>query len=106
MHQRIIHITADIAFGVGNRYDAADGAAAVDADGEAGLFLLHALAQKGGGAERAPQGGRGGGGAVVDLPGPLDRVPCRDDGHFHRALGCGGVYDLIHVLFSSHGGDE
>ena len=106
MYQRVIHIAADIPFGVGNRYDAADGAAAVYTDGEAGLFLFHAFAQQGGGAERAPQSGRGGGRAVVDLPGPLDCVPSCDDCHFYRALGSGGTYDFIHVLFSSHGGDE
>ena len=89
---RLLHIAPDIALGVRHRENGTQGAAALDLEGEAGIFLLEGIAHHGGRRQSPAQGRRGYRQSGVDLPGPLGQVPGGHRHRLHHAICCNCSY--------------
>ena len=92
----IAHDAAHIALAVRDCDDAADWTAALHADGERGVFLLHELTQHGRGTQRAAERGGGCGREMVNILRALHGAARSDDLHFDKAVCRDGTDDFVH----------
>ena len=101
LHVGSLHIAPHVARLIGHGQDGAQGAAALDLQGEGGAVDLHGVPHQGGGHKGSPQCGSGHGQKGVDIPGPLHQVPAGDGGGLDQAVRCNGSYDFVaHDIFS------
>ena len=91
----ILHVTADVAHGVGYGKHGAERAAALDLQRDGAVFDLLHVSEHGAGAERAPQGGGGGRRGVVDLPGTLNELPAGNGDSLDPPVGGHGAKNVI-----------
>ena len=95
VHLGIGHIAPDVALGVGHRQHRAQRAAALDLQGQAGPLALQGVAHHGRAGQGPAQGRRGHRAGVMDLTGPLGKLPAADGRSLHQAVGGNRSYNII-----------
>ena len=95
LHVGILHIAPHVALVVGHGQHRAQGAAALDLEGEGAPLLLQHVPHHRDPQQGSAQGGGGHGQQGVDIPGPLHQVPARDGHGLDIAVRRHCSYDFI-----------
>ena len=103
VHLGVIHGAPDITLAVGNGQNGAQGATALDLQGQACTLALEGIAHHRGRGQRTAQGRRGNRKGLMDLSCPLGQVPGGNSNGLHIAVLGNGTYQLVtHGNFSPY----